>query len=133
MQSHREPLMFPKNEAYKDVSKILKKELDLTNEQVLQFDEIRKRNFEKQAILKKIIRDYKDAMNMEMFNKNSNDDKIKSLARQVSENEYKMELLRYYQAKELKAVCKPEQLDKFQDLVIEIRDYFRPDNQPKKR
>ncbi len=133
MRSRREPLLFPKNEAYKDVSKILKKELNLSNEQVIRFDEIRKRNFEKQSELKKIIRDEKDAMNILMFNKNSDDDKIKSLARQVSENEYKMELLRYYQAKELKAVCKPEQLDKFQDLVIEIRDYFRPDNQPRKR
>lgn len=133
IRSRRVPLLFPKNEAYKDVSKILKKELNLTNQQVIRFDEIRKRNFEKQSEIKKIIRDEKDAMNIEMFNKNSDDDKIKLLARQVSENEYKMELLRYYQAKELKAVCKPEQLDKFQDLVIEIRDYFRPDNQPNKR
>lgn len=133
IRSHREPLLFPKNEAYKDVSKILKKELDLTNNQVIQFDEIRKRNFEKQSELKKIIRDQKDAMNIEMFNKNSDDDKIKLLARQISENDYKMELLRYYQAKELKAVCNETQQEKFQDLVIEIRDYFRPDNQPKNR
>ena len=133
MKPLNEPLLFPKNEAYKDVSGILKKELNLTNKQVTQFDEIRKRNFEKQAALKEIIREDKDAMNEEMFNKNTNETKIKLLATKVCENEYKMELLRFQQAKELKAVCNDKQLDKFEDLVIEIRDYFRPDNQPKRR
>ena len=133
MKPHNEPLLFPKNEAYKDVSGLLKKELNLTNKQVARFDEIRKRNFEKQAVFKEIIRDDKDAMNEEMFNKNTNETKIKLLATKISENEYQMELLRFEQAKELKAVCNDKQLDKFQDLVIEIRDYFRPDNQPRKR
>jgi hypothetical protein len=35
--------------------------------------------------------------------------------------------------KELKAVCSPNNSKKFEDLVKEIRDYFRPDNQPKKK
>ena len=127
------PLLFPKNEAYKDVSGILKKELNLSEKQVAQFDEIRQRNFEQQAKLKKTIRDDKDAMNQEMFNKNTDAAKIHALALRISENEYKMESLRFQQAQELKAVCTADQLDKFQDLVIEIRDYFRPDNQPNKR
>ncbi|MFV8358122.1 hypothetical protein ACNQGB_18305, partial [Flavobacterium sp. XS1P32] len=59
--------------------------------------------------------------------------KIEMFAIRISDNEYKMEMLRYDQVKELKAVCKPEQLAKFEDLVKEIRDYFRPDNQHKKR
>jgi Spy/CpxP family protein refolding chaperone len=127
------PLLFPKNEAYKDVSGILKKELNLSEKQVDQFDEIRRRNLKKQTILKKTIRDDKDAMNQEMFNKNTDALKIHVLALRISENEYKMESLRWQQAQELKAVCTSKQLDKFQDLVIEIRDYFRPDNQPTKR
>ena len=133
IRPHHEPLLFPKNESYKDVSRILKEELNLSEQQVAQFDEIRKRNFEKQAILKKIIRDDKDAMNTEMFNIKTDEAKIEMFAIRISDNEYKMEMLRYDQAKELKAVCKPEQLAKFENLVKEIRDYFRPDNQPKKR
>jgi Spy/CpxP family protein refolding chaperone len=133
MKPHHEPLLFPKNEEYNDVSGILKKELNLTDNQVAQFDEIRKQNFEKQAALKEIIQVDKDAMNQEMFNKNSDETKIIQLAKKVSQNEYQIELLHFEQAKELKAVCNDEQLDKFQDLVIEIRDYFRLDNQPRKR
>jgi periplasmic protein CpxP/Spy len=133
MRQNHEPLLFPKNEQYRDVSGILKKELNLSNEQVAQFDEIRKRNFEKQANLKQIIRDDKDAMNVEMFNINTDENKIKSFAKKISDNEYKMELLRFDQAKELKTVCSPKQLDKFEYLVKEIRDYFRPDNQPNKK
>ena len=130
---HKEPLLFPKNEDYKDVTSVLKKELNLSDNQVLQFDEIRKRNFEKQSVLKKIIRDDKDAMNSEMFNVKTDETKIEMLAIRISDNEYKMEMLRFDQAKELKAVCNKKQLEKFENLVKEIRDYFRPDNQPNKR
>ena len=133
IRPHHEPLLFPKNESYKDVSRILKEELNLSEQQVAEFNEIRSRNFEKQSKLKKMIQNLKDAMNTEMFNKDTNDEKIKSLAKQIVQNEYKMEMLRFDQAKELKAVCKPEQLEKFEDLVKEIRDYFKPDNQPKRR
>ena len=132
VKQNHEPLLFPKNEAYRNVSNILEKELDLSEKQVLQFDEIRKRNFEKQSVLKKIIRDDKDAMNIEMFNIETDNAKIEIFAKRISDNEYKMEMLRFEQAKELKAVCKPEQQEKFRDLVLEIRDYFRPDNQPQK-
>ncbi len=128
-----EPLLYPKNEEYHDVSGILKKELNLTNKQVAQFDEIRKQNFEKQSALKEIIRKDKDAMNQEMFNKKTDEAKIIQLAKKVSQNEYQIELLHIEQAKKLKAVCNEEQLDKFEDLVLEIRDYFRPDNQPRQR
>lgn len=41
-----------------------------------------------------------------------------------------MELLRFEQAKEMKLICNAEQQEKFEKLVKEIRDYFRPDNQP---
>ena len=133
MKPRHEPFLFPKNEDYKGVSVILKKELNLTDKQVAQFDEIRKQNVEKQAFIKEIIREDKDAMNQEMFNKNSNEQKVKSLAKKISFNEYQIELLHFEQAKKLKAVCNNEQLDKFEDLVLEIRDYFRPDNQPRRR
>lgn len=133
MKPRHEPLLFPRNEQYKDLTNILKKELNLSDTQVAQFDEIRKRNFKKQADLTLIMRNDKDAMNSEMFNKNTDEFKIRALAQQSSENEYKMEMLRFAQAKELKAVCNADQLNKFQDLVLEIRDYFRPDNQPKRR
>ena len=44
-----------------------------------------------------------------------------------------MEFIRIAQAKELKSICNKEQLQKFETLVKEIRDYFRPDNQPNQK
>ena len=128
-ESHREPFLFPKNEAYKDVTNVLKKELELDDKQLRDFNSIREHFFEKEVVLKQTIKYQKDSMNVEMFTKNSNDNLIKLLALKISQNEYKMELLRYEQAQELKAACTPEQQERFQNLVIEIRDYFRPDNQ----
>lgn len=112
---------------------ILKKELSLNDAQVNKLDDIRKRYYIKKIDLKKTIKAYKDEMNEEMFRKITDDAKVKTLAKKVAEGEYQMELLRYEQAKELKSICTPEQQEKFEKLVKEIRDYFRPDNQPKRR
>jgi Spy/CpxP family protein refolding chaperone len=102
----------------------------LNDLQVIEFERIRTDYYQKEIVLKQQIKDAKDAMNEEMFNSSTNDSKIHKLACTISEDEYKMELIRYQQAKELKAVCTKEQLEKFEKLVKEIRDYFRPDNQP---
>jgi protein CpxP len=133
MKPNREPLLFPKNETYKDLSIILKKELNLNEKQVSNLDEIRERYYLEEIDLKRKIKNYKDEMNKEMFNKNTDENKIIRLAKQISSFEYQMEMIRYCQAKELKSVCTPEQQEKFETLVKEIRDYFRPDNQPNKR
>jgi Spy/CpxP family protein refolding chaperone len=133
VKPHHEPLLFPKNEAYKNLTDILKKELQLNEKQVQQFHSIREDYFRQEVELKQKIKDNKDEMNAEMYNKHSNENKIMALAQQTSNFEYQMELLRYQQAKELKSICNPEQQDKFEVLVKEIRDYFRPDNQPNRK
>ena len=133
LKPHHKPFLFPKNEAYKDVSGILKKELQLNEKQAQEFNIIREDFYEKEIELKQKIKDNKDEMNVEMYNKHSDENKIMALAKQTSNFEYQMELLRYRQSKELKSVCNPEQQEKFEALVKEIRDYFRPDNQPMKR
>jgi Spy/CpxP family protein refolding chaperone len=117
-------------EDYHDVSDVLQRELNLNSQQVEQIQKLREDVFEKETAIKEVIRGERDSMNLLMFNKNSDNALIKTLAREVSENEYKMELLRYEQAQSLKAICTPKQLEKFDKLVIEIRDYFRPDNRP---
>jgi Spy/CpxP family protein refolding chaperone len=124
----------PKHEnEFRDVSAVLKKELNLTEQQVEQIKNLRTDFFKKEQELVKIIRSERDSMNVAMFNKTINEELVKSLARRVADNEYKMEMLRYQQALNFKSICTPEQLEKFNGLVIEIRDYFRPDNQPKNK
>jgi Spy/CpxP family protein refolding chaperone len=132
-RQHREPALFPKIEDYKDVSGILKKELNLTQQQAEQIQNLRNDFFEKEKVLARTIRNEKDSMNQAMFNISTDENLVRTLAQKISANEYQMEMLRFQQAKELKAICTPEQLEKFENLVKEIRDYFRPDNHPKQK
>ena len=130
--SHNPPPPNEQNEG-KDVSLILQKELKLSESQTEEIRKLRIDFFQKEKELETTIRDERDSMNVAMFNKSINDTLIVSLAKRVSENEYKMELLRFEQAKQFKALCTPEQLEKFNALVLEIRDYFKPEKEPKRK
>ncbi len=126
-KEHRQPNL------QRDASSILEKELELSKTQVLQIKKLRTDFFSKEKVLEKIIRSERDSMNNLMFNEITDDILINQLAKRVSENEFQMELLRINQAKELKSICTPNQLEKFGGLVKEIRDYFKPENQPKNK
>ena len=117
----------------KNVSAILEEKLDLNREQVDQIIRIRASFFEREKIISESIRNERDSMNSVMFNKTTDDTLVKSMAKRIADNEYKMEILRYEQAKELKTVCTPEQLEKLESLILDIRDYFKPENQPKRK
>lgn len=112
----------------KDVSAILKEELSLTENQAKQIKKLRMEFFEKERVLAFKIREGRDSMNMLMYNKITDEEQIKSIAKRITENEYNMELLRYEQSKGFKSICTPEQLEKFEKLVKEIRDYFKPED-----
>ncbi|MCX6223395.1 MAG: hypothetical protein NTV01_01345 [Bacteroidia bacterium] len=116
----------------RDVSAILEKELGLSREQVQQIKYLRAEFVEKEQKLIAAIRMQRDSMNAEMFNKVTSEEVIHSLAGKIAENEYGIELLRYEQAKRLKSVCTPGQVEKFERLVREMRDYLRPDSNPEK-
>jgi Spy/CpxP family protein refolding chaperone len=116
-----------------DVTAILKRELNLSKDQVDQLRDLRSGFLEEEKALEASIKNERDSMNIVMFNRNTDEEKVRSLARNVAENEYKMELLRFEQARKFKSICTTEQLKMFEGLVIEIRDYFRSDNKPVKR
>ena len=112
----------------RDVSDILEKELNLNPDQVNQIRRLRSNFAMKEQELTAAIRSGRDSMNNKMFKEDLNEEAIKSLARQISDLEYTMEMLRFEQAKALRSICSPEQAEKFNKLVKEIRDYFRPEN-----
>jgi periplasmic protein CpxP/Spy len=118
---------------FRDVSDVLKRELNLSKDQVDQIKVLRSSYFETEEALAAVIKGERDSINMIMFNKSTNEELVRSLARRVADNDYKMELLRFEQAQKLKSICTPEQLEKFENLIIEIRDYFRQDNRPVKK
>ena len=116
----------PQYNGSQDVSIILEKELQLTKAQVAQIQALRVDCLKKEQMLKAAMGAKRDSMNELMFNKTTDETVVKALARGIAENEYQMELLRFDQSKTFKAICTPEQLARFNNLVIEIRDYFQP-------
>ena len=120
-----------KPESIKDVSAILEKELNLTEKQAAGIKKIREDFFAKEKELEKVIRSQRDSMNAAMFSKSTDDALVRSLARRIADGEYAMEILRFEQSKEFKSICTPEQLGKFEKLVKEIRDYFKPEKNNK--
>ncbi len=129
----RKPRRTTEMKENREVSSILKRELSLSETQFEQIKNLRSAFFEKERILEATIRTERDSMNSEMFNQTIDEKRIQSLAKRIADNDYRMELLRFEQAKALRTVCTPEQLEKFNGLVKEIRDYFRPDNKPKRK
>ncbi len=117
-------------ENFREVSGIIEKELKLSETQVMQFNDLRNTYFKKERAVHELIRSQRDSMNEMMFNSNTNDSLLKTVALRVSQNEHQMELLRIEQAAELKKICTPAQLKKFESLMIEIRDYFKPMPKP---
>jgi Spy/CpxP family protein refolding chaperone len=116
----------------KDIAAVLEEELELSKTQVEQIQNLRAEFMDKEDAVQQTIRNKRDSMNVEMFNKNTNDDAVKSLARGIADLEYQKEILRYEQSKAFKAICTPEQLEKFEDLVKEIKNYFKPKDPQKK-
>jgi Spy/CpxP family protein refolding chaperone len=129
----REPRPKDQVKEYRDVSKILERELKLTRGQVDQIKRLRSVSFEKERALSETIKSEKDSINAIMFGNTPDEILVKSLARRVAENDYQMELLRFEQSREFKSICTPDQLQKFEGLVLEIRDYFRQDNKPPRK
>jgi Spy/CpxP family protein refolding chaperone len=115
-----------------DVSRILKRELNLTNEQIERLRSLRKSFGDQEKTISSSIKTERDSINMLMFNKNTNEVLIIALARRVGENDYKMEMLRFNQAQAFKDICTPEQMEKFEGLIREIRDFFKGENQQQK-
>ncbi len=123
----------PRNEQKRELSEILKKELNLSDIQIAKFEQIRMQNATRKSKLKEIINQDKDLLSSEMFNKNADDKKVLALAKKIGDNEYQIELSKINQSKQLKAICTPEQLEKFDDLIQEIRDYLRPIDKPRRK
>lgn len=120
----------PRRDA-KDAMLILKNKLNLTAQQEEKFSLIREDFFKKEQALSSLIKQQRDSMNAIMFNEKTDLQLVKDIAKRVSDNNYKMEIYRVEQSQQLKEICTPEQLKKFEELVREIKDYFKPEKKKK--
>ena len=109
-----------------NTTNLLKDKLHLTEQQVKEINRIRDDFTKKEEKLILMIKAQRDSMNIAMFNETSDNAYLKRIARQLVENQYQMELYRIEQAQQFKNVCTKEQLTDFQNLVIDIRDFFQP-------
>ncbi len=116
-----------------NVSSMLKDKLKLTDEQEKEFNRIREDFARKEEALGNLIKEQRDSLNLELFNESTDTTVLKVLARHIAENEYLMETYRIEQAQQLKLICSKEQLEKFQELIKEIRDYFQPQKKSEKK
>ncbi len=130
--SYENGSMPPKPQDLAKLLTILKTELQLTPHQVEQIQTLRADYFAQEKELLRLVQSKRDSMNVEMFLKTTNPVLMKALAERLAENKVQLELLRYEQSKTFKAICTPEQLDKFGSLVKEIRRYFKSDELPQK-
>lgn len=120
----------PRRDA-KDAMLILKNKLNLTAQQEEKFSLIREDFFKKEQALSSLIKQQRDSMNAIMFNEKTDLQLVKDIAKRVSDNNYKMEIYRVEQSQQLKEICTSEQLKKFEELVREIKDYFKPEKKKK--
>lgn len=116
----------PKKEIVK-LTQLLEKKLGLTETQSIKFQSIRLDFFKKESALADKIRSKRDSLNEQMFNIEKNDLKVNQLALRIAKCEYQMECYRIEQAQQLKLICTPKQIEKFHDLVLEIRDFLQPE------
>jgi Spy/CpxP family protein refolding chaperone len=122
----------PKQQDLATLLTILKKELQLTPNQVAQIETLRADYFAKEKELLQLVQSKRDSMNVEMFLKTTDPVLMKALAERLAEHKVELEWIRYEQSKTFKGICTPEQLDKFGNLVKEIRRYFKSDEPPQK-
>lgn len=115
-----------------EVHAILREALGLSDEQAVEVKNLREDFYSKERKRASLIREKRDSMNLIMFNQNTDDTLLYRLAHEVAANEEQMEWLRIEQAKSFKAICSPDQQAKFEGLVKEIKDYFRPENKKRK-
>ena len=109
----------------RELGDILERELNFSKEQVAQIQVLRSKFYHKEKDLFKKMKGIKRQLTKEVFNKTTNDTLVKSLIKEISIIEYQKEMMRFEQIQELKTICTPAQLDKFDDLMEEMKQYFR--------
>ena len=106
--------------------RLLRKQLQLTDEQANEFIRIRNDFSKKEEALSSLVKARRDSMNLEMFNEITDTIRLHKLAKQLATDEYQLELYRIEQSQQLKSICTKEQLTNFRNLVRDMRDFFQP-------
>ena len=102
------------------VEHFLQQELGLTDRQAQQFDKLRKQHFEQSKIIVDASQQLKRALIEHVFAASPDTEKMQAIAEEIGAKQIELETLRYTHFLELKALCEPGQLERFQALFHEI-------------
>lgn len=110
-----------------NVAHFLYQELDLTDDQARQFDELRRQHFQESKVLVEASQQLKRELFEEVFASSPDTEKLQGIAEEIGAKQAELETLRFTHFLELKSLCQPEQSEKFQALFREI---YPPQNPP---
>ncbi len=99
---------------------LLKKKLNLTDEQLQKFRDLRKNHFEETREIGDEIHRLKRELSGEIFNETQNQTEVEKRIEQIGQLEMQMEREKFKHFLELKSVCNPEQQQKFREIFKEI-------------
>ena len=105
---------------------LMQHELGLSDEQVKQYNQIRKENLDEAKAITDKIADTKIQFAKELFKQNPDTVVISSLANQIGKAQSQLEVLRFYQFRRLIAICKPEQKEKLKPIIEEVLGSRQP-------
>jgi Spy/CpxP family protein refolding chaperone len=115
---------------------LLKKELDLNEDQTKQLQKMRADQFDQSKKYNDRLNDLKKQLAEELFKDSPDTTLANSKAKEIGDLQSKVESIRFNHFKELLAICTPEQKEKLKPILIELfgrkppKDELKPDKRP---
>jgi periplasmic protein CpxP/Spy len=115
---------------------LLKKELDLNDDQTKQLEKMRTDQFDQSKKYNDRLNDLKKQLAEELFKESPDTTLANSKAKEIGDLQSKVEAMRFNHFKELLAICTPEQKEKLKPILIELfgrkppKDELKPDKRP---
>lgn len=128
-----EALPIEKDKRASESVNLIKKTLDLNEEQTQQLEKIRTYPLEQSKKYNDRLNELKKQLAEELFKDKSDTTLANSKAKEIGELQSKVEMIRFSHFKELIAICTPEQKEKLKPIVIELFGRKPPKDKPKER
>lgn len=113
--------------------KMLQKELNLTDQQVIKFEELRKENFERMKVKIDKLNELKRQLSGQIFVAAKDTVKINRLTGEIGELQAGMEKLLFNHFSELVSLCSDEQKEKFKPILQKVISGNPPGNMPERK
>lgn len=131
LEMTKRPEPFMKDGPPPPLEKLMKKELNLTDAQAKQFEQIREGHFEKFDAINTEISDLKKQILNEVLRQNPDTAKVNVLAERIGGRNAENEKAAFYHFHKLYMLCTPEQQQKLKIILFDMVGRIRPNDMPK--